>query len=186
MIWPRHSLLLILITAGMLLQGGCASRSKDPGPLAYPFFKPAGDNAKELTCVQLDRALRRVDAVRWSMRLDGKKAYTRLEKVGQSIVMAGMSALLFPFDPFNSTLYGVASVANPFVDDQVSAADARIIGLLRIKRETTAPLRGAGMPVKQIWTSSLRWCCWGVNVWTTCAKRVTVSKDVPSGWTGFI
>ncbi len=144
MIWQRHSLLLILITACLLLQGGCASRSKDPGPLAYPFFKPAGDNAKELTCVQLDRTLRRVDAVRWSMRLDGKKAYTQLEKVGQSIVMAGMSALLFPLDPFHSTLYGVSSVANPFVDDPVSAADARIIGLLRIKRDKNCAATRSG------------------------------------------
>ena len=128
----------------MLVQGGCASKYKDPGPLAYPFFKPAGDNAQELTCLQLDRALRRVDSVRWSMRLDGKKAYTQLEKVGQSIAMAGMSALLFPFDPFHSTLYGVGSIAHPFVDDQVSAADARLIGLLRIKRDKNCAAMRSG------------------------------------------
>ena len=123
------------MTACILALGGCAGRSNEPGPLEYPFFDPAGERARELSCVQLDGALRRVDSVRWSMRQDGKKAYTQLEKVGQSIVMAGMSVLMFPFDPFHASLAGAGSVALPFSDDMVSAADARIIGLLQIKSD---------------------------------------------------
>ena len=57
------------------------------------------------------------------MQQDGMEALTTGEKVMYGAAGSALAVLLFPVDPVNATVIGTVSVASPFVQDPVTAAD---------------------------------------------------------------
>lgn len=111
---------------------GCQSKPKTFG---YPYLVPAGEREAAFSCRQLDVALHKTDAIRWSMRMEGYDGELLPEKLAKGVVGCAASVAMFTFDPVNASVYGVASAAYPFVKDSITAADYRIISLLELKRK---------------------------------------------------
>jgi hypothetical protein len=112
---------------GALAIAGCQSHPTH----VYPMLPPAASGERALNCDQLDDAILRSDAVRWSMRTEGMKVRTSATNTGEvlaSIPMIAVSRVLVTFTDLDNQA-------------RVSAADTRIIGLLEIKSSKGCPAR---------------------------------------------
>jgi len=148
-----------------LVAAGCASNPH----YVYPMLPRPDDRERTLTCEQLDDDILRSDAVRWSMRIEGMKVRT-------STTNAWMAMAMIPF-------FAVGGVP-PFVPDlgpqaHLIAADARVVGLLEIKRSRGCPARATADPtvtdldvLGQLQASEADWKAKKISEKTALANRM--------------
>jgi hypothetical protein len=114
-----------------LVFAGCAYRYRPT--IDHPMSHTVRPKEVALDCEQLDLAILKVDTVRWVIRDDGGK----LETGGERGSRYATNVLLIPL---SVVLRGPA-----YINDQgnavLDAADHRILGLLRLKRDHGCPAR---------------------------------------------
>ena len=120
----------------------CAGVGDDRN-LRYPVIQPV-ELKKEFTdCDALDRYLRQVDSLRWSVREDGVELETEFEQIVQlSVATAGAIAVAVPLismaypDPTLMILpYAIAYTA----PDYLKSLDAMLIAMMAKRRELQCP-----------------------------------------------
>jgi len=118
-----------------LLIGGCASETS----FEYPEFEQWDAFAAPRDCAGVELELRRVDAVRWSMREDG------IRIGGEPLAKAGKIGL-FALVAGASIAAGVAPTGFPYDireergrEHTLEQADRRLVRLLQRKRELGCP-----------------------------------------------
>lgn len=113
-----------------LASAGCAYRPT----IVHPMSHALRPEDAALDCGQLDLAILKTDTVRWVIRDDGGK----LESGGQRAARYAANVLVIPLSYGN------------YIGDQGSAvldaADHRILGLLRLKRDHGCPARDTSEP----------------------------------------
>jgi hypothetical protein len=126
----------------VLLVTPYAAVGKERG-LRYPIIKPTELNIEIVNCVQLDRRIRQVDAIRWSMREDGIELETNLEQMVQlSLATAAAIAIAVPMmavgapDPQLVALPYAATFTGA---DKLKLTDALLIALLSQREELICP-----------------------------------------------
>lgn len=160
-----NQLKISLATLGVLVAAGCASYPQHD----YPMLPLPTDHDRALACEQLDDEILRGDAVRWSMRSEGIRVRTSATNTG------GLLA--------NLTLIAVGGVSVPLPNwgDQalLSAADARIVGLLEIKSSKACPARATVDPsvtdldvLRQLQTSEADWKANRISEFTAITDRM--------------
>jgi hypothetical protein len=129
---------------------------KFPRKIAYPELPSVGAAERKFSCEQLDLALSRAEAVRWFARDEGLMAYTPGQELAHhaitTAIVAGVTFVVlasaagggggggWDFSDHRPVFEDPASSLRDQVGEgelrwAINAADARIAGLLRIKRE---------------------------------------------------
>jgi hypothetical protein len=154
---PAHADAAKAVSAG-------EARLRLPVKNSYPELAAAGPSESKLSCAELDVALSRTEAVRWFARNEGLMGYTPAQVVAHhaatTAIVIGVTVVFVaaaagggggsfnfssgPSTPtFQSTPAG--SLRGQVGDDQlrwaITAADARIAGLLHLKRDKGCPAR---------------------------------------------
>lgn len=121
------------IMLASLAVAACAYQPTIEHPMSHPVMP--GDAA--LDCEQLDLAILRTDTVRWVIRDDGGSLETSKERGSRYAA----NVIVIPLS---------LAVGGGYIRDHGSAvldaADRRILGLLRLKRERGCPARDTAEP----------------------------------------
>jgi hypothetical protein len=120
------------IVVASLMSAGCAHRYLPT--IDHPMSHAARPKEAALDCEQLDLAILKVDTVRWVIRDDGGT----LETGGERASRYAANALLIPLSMSVGLALGYIPEQGSAVLD---AADRRILGLLRLKRDHGCPPR---------------------------------------------
>jgi hypothetical protein len=163
---PFDSLALVYYTESPSLR--VAWQDRLPRKSAFPVPPAVGDGERDLSCAALDTELSRAEALRWLARNRGATPYTGAEKLNLQVkhaatdvvVAVGATALVMMAGgqmgmPSGSPAYHYA--ANLWylnLEDfrwAISAIDARVEGLLRLKQQNQC----AGRPALQAGTTDL-------------------------------
>lgn len=136
----RTLVLVTFLNMGLLAAPGDA---RGESSLRYPIIGSADLNIEYTHCDSLDRYLRQVDSLRWSMREDGVELETEFEHMVQlSVATAAAIAVAVPIiaagipDLTLAALpYGIAYTAA----DNLKKIDALLIAMLAKRQELQCP-----------------------------------------------
>jgi hypothetical protein len=132
----RFAVQCCAIVVASLVSAGCAYRYRPT--IDHPMSHAVRPKEVALDCERLDLAILRVDTVRWVIRDDGGKLETGEERGSRYAA----NALLIPLS--------VVLHSPGYINDQgnavLDAADHRILGLLRLKRDHGCPPRETTEP----------------------------------------
>jgi len=137
---PRKLVLLAILQVGLLAPSGGVRGDSN---LRYPIIEPTELKIVHTDCDSLDRYLRQIDSLRWSMREDGTELETEFEQMVQlSVATAAAIAIAVPMisvgtpDPMLVALpYGIAYTAA----DRLKQIDALLIAMLSKRKELACP-----------------------------------------------
>jgi hypothetical protein len=132
------------------------------------LLPPPADTERALICEQLDDDILRSDAVLWSMRKEGMKVRTSTANAG--LILANVPMLARSILP--------ASFPDLGRQARLSAADARIVGLLDINSGKGCPARSTADPavteldvLHQLQGSEADWKSRKISEKTALARR---------------
>jgi hypothetical protein len=124
------------IIVASLVSAGCAHRYLPT--IDHPMSHAVRPKEAALDCEQVDLAILKVDTVRWVIRDDGGT----LETGGERASRYAANALLIPL----SMSIGAGGYLGDPGSAVLDAADRRILGLLRLKRDHACPPRETTEP----------------------------------------
>ncbi len=135
----RRELLLLALLCHALVSG-CSSTGTKSG-LIYPTFRLSDSNIETTSCAGVDRNIRQIDAIRWSLREDGAELESDFSQMVQLSLATASAIAMIPvftltYDPTILILPYAASYSDA---DRLKQADALLIALLDRRQVVGCP-----------------------------------------------